>query len=128
MALGASAYILAVPFIFPLLFPQYPESIAFTQVLALGLIFVPRSIYGKVLIAHKQLQAQYILSVSNASIKIFLLFILLPLYGVWGAIYAVLVTDLISAISVRYFFTNANDTRLAKGSAEDHQQFPVHDA
>ncbi|OGG89270.1 hypothetical protein A2592_00190 [Candidatus Kaiserbacteria bacterium RIFOXYD1_FULL_42_15] len=125
MILGAGVYILAVPFIFPLLFPQYPESVAFTQVLAIGLIFIPLSAYSKVLTAHKQLRAQYILSISNALIKIILLYTLLPLYGVWGAIYAILATELVSSITVRYFFAIAKSP--SRGSSEEPLESPDRD-
>ena len=110
MAAGAGVYILLAPFMFALLFPEYPESIALSQVLALTLLFLPNQIYSQVLTAHRQIRSQYALSIIIPFIKTLLLFTLIPLYGIWGAVYVTLFMGIIGSITTRYFFSNAKST------------------
>lgn len=101
------AYILLVPFLFKIFFPQYLESIIFSQVLALTLLSKPRSLYGQVFTAQKMKRELYILNLSPGILRLILLVILLPLYGIWGAIYSVLGTHIYSNIVTRYLFYKA---------------------
>lgn len=112
MAIGTCIYILVIPFVFPLVFPEYLESILLSQVLAASFLFMPRKVYTQVLIAHKQTRAQYILAISMTSVKLILLYTLLSLYGIWGAVFAILGTELLSNFAVRYFFHTAKEQEL----------------
>ena len=107
MFFGAIGYIIIAHFAFPLIFPQYPESIMVSQALALGFLFIPRFIYSQVLIAHNQIGAQYTIGFSHTIIKALLLYTLLPIYGIWGAVYAILVSEFIQTLIVRIFFNKA---------------------
>ena len=98
------AYILLAPFVFAIIFPQYPESILISQVLILGLLFVPRSTYAHALTAHEKTTPLYIINIVLPLLKVALLFLLLPLYGIWGAVYAILATDIVGTILVYTLF------------------------
>ena len=108
-AMGAAAlsYILIAPFVFPILFPLYPEAIPLTQLLALTLLFVPRSLYHKALTAHAQTRALYISSVVFPLAKLTLLLVLLPLYGIWGAVYTSLISSTLESLVVYVLFKRA---------------------
>jgi len=97
-------YALAAPYFFALLFPAYPESVLLSQVLALTLLSVPRGLYGQALTAHKKKRALYITNISHNTLKLILLIVLLPLYGVWGAVAAILVSQLYFTLVTRYYF------------------------
>lgn len=104
MAIGAGLYIIVAPFLFQLLFPSYTESIILTQLLALSIILLPRNFYSQTLIAHNLVYYQYILKGSSSVLRVCLLFVLIAIYGIHGAIIAILLTDLYSAVLAWYLF------------------------
>lgn len=101
---GSFIYILLAPWLFSIVFPSYTEAISFSQALALGLIFVPITTLQQALTAHQKMRALYTNSIINNTIKIILLVTLLPLFGIWGAIYSILITQLIGAVVVSTTF------------------------
>ncbi len=107
MSIFALSYIVIAPLAFPILFPLYPEAIPLTQLLALTLLFIPRSLYSKALHAHAQTRALYISNITLPIIKLTLLLLLLPTYGIWGAVYALLLSGLIETVVVYTLFKRA---------------------
>jgi|AntRauTorckE6833_2_1112554.scaffolds.fasta_scaffold04268_6 O-antigen/teichoic acid export membrane protein len=83
--------ILALPTIFNLVFPAYMDSVIYAQWLAVSLIFIPEFLFTYILIAHKKTKAMYGINVSSDVLRIVLLAILLSIYGIWGAIYTLLI-------------------------------------
>lgn len=100
-------YILAAPLLFGFFFPDYPESVVLTQALALVLLSYPRSIYAQAFKAHALKREMYLTRLSIPILTIIFFSILIPVYGVWGAVYAILATHLISNVLVRYLFARA---------------------
>jgi len=97
--LGISViYILTAPYIFALLFPQYMESILYSQVFALSLVTGASSIALAILSAQKKTTVQYVITTVQPLITVALLLFLVPLYGVMGAIVALVVSRFIAAI------------------------------
>ena len=86
----AGVYILTAPFLFDLLFPEYMQSVPLTQFYALGLVLFAGRCYEKVLEAHARTRWIYIVQFTSNVVKIVTLLVLLPLYGVWGAILSLL--------------------------------------
>ncbi|MFW5853577.1 MAG: oligosaccharide flippase family protein [Patescibacteria group bacterium] len=97
-------YIVAAPFLFRILFPAYPEAVIYSQVAILALLVKPRILYNQVFAAHAMKRAQYFIKISTAIVKIILLVILVPLYGIWGAINSLLLMHLYGAIIASIFF------------------------
>jgi O-antigen/teichoic acid export membrane protein len=97
-------YILLAPWLFALVFPSYPEAVLISQALALSIMLIPRSTYGQALIAHNKTKSLYILNTSMPALKLTLLYVLLPMYGIWGAVYAILASDSIGALLGYTFF------------------------
>ena len=93
-------YVLVAPFIYTLLFPQYLDAILYSQVFALSLLFMPNPIMKQLLVAQRKQKALYIVQTLVPSIRIALLATLLPLYGLWGGIAALLITRVINSITL----------------------------
>jgi len=100
-------YIFTAPLIFRFLFPQYLDSVLFSQVLALIILFSPLGMVRLIFYAHARKKEMYTLSVGGQVLKIALLLVLLPLYGIWGAIIALFATRAIIGIAGVYFFVTA---------------------
>jgi O-antigen/teichoic acid export membrane protein len=96
MALVAAVYIALVPLLFKLIFPEYLDAIPLAQLLGLGFIFYPRTVLGQAITAHASINTQYIVTILTISIKIITLLFGIYLYDIWGAVYAVLLTEMIS--------------------------------
>jgi O-antigen/teichoic acid export membrane protein len=107
MAVGALLYMLAIPPLFNLIFPDYDESILVAQLLGLSLIFLPRSIYAKALLAHEKIRYQYYLGVVIPIVSIGVMLILIPTHGILGAAYAALLNECILALTSYYLFKKA---------------------
>jgi O-antigen/teichoic acid export membrane protein len=97
-------YILIAPKFYQLLFPQYTDAIIYSQVFALSLLLFPKRLLGQFLTAQNEKKKLYILSTSANLTKIILLFILLPIYGIWGGIISLIAMEVISLGIVSYFF------------------------
>lgn len=90
-------YILVAPYIFALLFPQYIESVLYSQVFALSLVTGASSIALSILSAQKKTTVQYVVTTVQPLITVVLLLSLVPLYGVMGAILALVISRFIAA-------------------------------
>ena len=93
MAITIFLYILVAPFIFKTFYPQYLDSLIYSQVFALCLIFAPSLIFGAALVSQVKKKELYIYKFSSAGIRIILLTILIPIYGLWGAVFAAIITE-----------------------------------
>jgi len=88
-------YILAAPFIFKILFPQYLDSVWFSQLAALSLLSAPRRLISSAISAHQKIKESYIMIVLPNIIRIVLAVSLIPLFGIKGAIGALLISEVI---------------------------------
>ncbi len=98
------SYILIAPYIYQLLFPQYLESILYSQVFALILLFTPSILFGQTLVAHMRKSQLYALKIITPSIRIISIIILLPLYGIWGVVSSILIANSVNLMLLIYFF------------------------
>jgi len=97
-------YIIAAPLLFKILFPQYIESVFYSQIFALGLLTVPRNLISEALNAHGETKKIYILSLTSATFRLPLIIILVGLFGIWGAIYAYIISSFFSLILSAFLF------------------------
>lgn len=81
-----AAYIMLAPFLFSILFPQYLDAVLPSQIFSLSLILIPMSILDKTLKAEGNITKIYIYNIISPTILIGALVILIPFYGIWGAI------------------------------------------
>ncbi|MBX2866362.1 oligosaccharide flippase family protein [Candidatus Kaiserbacteria bacterium] len=101
------AYILAAPYIYQYIFPQYLDSIHFSQTLAVTLLFIPISILPQALTAHLKKRQLYILRTATPLARIVLITVLLPLYGIWGIVGAIFCVYVFNAVLTLMLFKRA---------------------
>ena len=104
IGVGVGVYILIAPYLFALLFPKYPEAVMFSQVLALaalGAAFLPIKTYLTTIKATKSL---YILSLTTPAIRIGSAIVLISIFGVWGAVYSLLIETFVRSALLLFFF------------------------
>src|SRR3989344_386143 len=92
---GGIAYFFVSPYIYEIFFPQYLESIIYSQVYALTFLVIPAMFFNQALLAHMRKRELYITKVSMPIIKIVMLIILIPVLGIWGAIISLLTTQML---------------------------------
>jgi O-antigen/teichoic acid export membrane protein len=97
-------YILFCPIFFKIFFPAYKESIIYSQILALTLIFSPFSFLSTAFLAEAKKMELYILNFAPQILKIVLFFILIPLFGIWGGVYSILISQIFFSALTLYFF------------------------
>lgn len=83
-----SIYILAAPLIFKIFFPQYSESIIFSQIFALSLLTTAATPFVSILESHKKIKELYIANAIGSIILIIFIFLGVYFYGLWGVIFA----------------------------------------
>ena len=105
-----TGYIFAAPHIFGFFFPQYVEAIFPSQIFALSLLFFPKKILGSILSAHAKTKKLYIYSTISPIVNLALVFVLVPLYGVMGAISAELIARAFSLLLMIVLFKTTLDT------------------
>ncbi len=87
-----------VPYVYTLLFPTYTESIPYAQVMMLLLAFSPIRLISTAINAKGSIRDIYLMNVSGSVLQTILLLILIPSFGLWGAILATPLQSLISNI------------------------------
>ncbi|MCA9353475.1 oligosaccharide flippase family protein [Candidatus Nomurabacteria bacterium] len=97
-------YIIAAPFLFSIVLPEYMDSVIYSQIFAISLIFLPQKIAVSALTAHHQKRALYIINIINPIIRIVALIFLLPLFGIMGVIISFLLGLLFNGIASFYYF------------------------
>ncbi|MEA1929461.1 MAG: oligosaccharide flippase family protein [Patescibacteria group bacterium] len=88
----AALYALVAPFLFDLLFPTYTESIPFTRVYALSFFAVAASVIHAALLSQKKTKELYYSTIASPLVKAGLLVGLMIPFGIWGIIWAKLIT------------------------------------
>lgn len=95
--------IIVIPYFYKIFFPQYLDSIRYSQVFMISLISLPITILGTAFKAKMMKKELYIMK-SGSFVKIALMAILIPLYGIWGAVIAVIGTEIFKSGLVLFFF------------------------
>jgi O-antigen/teichoic acid export membrane protein len=97
-------YILICPIFFKIFFPTYTESVIYSQILALILIFSPFSFLATAFLAEAKKRELYILNIAPQILKIVLFFVLIPLFGIWGGVFSILISQIFYSSLTLYFF------------------------
>jgi O-antigen/teichoic acid export membrane protein len=112
-----SAYILAAPYLFRYLFPIYTDSVIFSQWYAISVLFSGvSSVILAALAAHKKTVHLYISSNVPSVLLILLLIVLVPAFGIAGAIASQIGYRLMYAVITAWQFHRA--TRQEISSAQ----------
>jgi len=97
-------YIVAAPFLFKTFFPKYMGSVIYSQVFALSLLLMPRNLLFDTMIAHGEKKKLYIINIVGSSFRIIIMFIMIRMFGIWGAIYSYLISSVFSFGAAAYLF------------------------
>ena len=84
-------YVAAAPFIFKIIFPQYMESVIYSQVFMLASVALVGTVPISLISAQRKLKEQYIFSTVQPILQIIAFVALIPPFGIWGAIAARLI-------------------------------------
>lgn len=105
-------YIAIAPWFFTFFFPNYIEAIRYSQVFSLVILFFPAVLFQQFLVGQMQQKWLYILQTIVPTTKILLLFILLPVYGIWGALISIITMEFVRLIIiVSIFFKLSKDAQ-----------------
>ena len=83
---GVCAYMLAAPGIFRIFFPKYMEAVPYSQVLALSAMGFGNHPAYKLFQARKYTEGIIRLQAASAGMQITAAIMLIPAYGIWGAV------------------------------------------
>ena len=98
-------YLVAAPTLFSLLYPAYVSYASLSSLFMLQLLFFPIGMFSTAFIALGERKKLYLSSTTYAIVRIVLLLVLTPLYGVWGAAAALLISAfIINIIKIILFF------------------------
>lgn len=81
-------YYLSAPYIYSFLFPQYNDSVQYSQIAAFSLIAIPLTSLASALVSTKRTKKIYAHRITGSLVQTTLFLILLPLFGIWGAIWS----------------------------------------
>ena len=81
-------YVLVAPYIFQLLFPQYMESIPYTQLYSISMLSIIGNILIAYLVARANIRNLYFYNIASPLIQIALLVIGILTLGLWGLVLA----------------------------------------
>jgi O-antigen/teichoic acid export membrane protein len=97
-------YIIFCPIFFKIFFPAYKESVIYSQILSLILIFSPFSFLSTAFLAEAKKTELYILNIAPQILKIVLFFVLIPIFGIWGGVSSILISQIFFSALTLYFF------------------------
>ena len=102
-AVIVSLYIVIVPFFFKIFFPQYLSSVKYSQVYMLTLVSFPSLIMATAFGAKMMKKELYLLRIVPLT-RIVLFSILIPLFGIWGAVAAEIGGEIVSLSLILFLF------------------------
>ena len=106
LAIGATiaCYVLFAPYIFKLFFPQYLNSVPYSQVYIFSLLSLPANLIITAFTAHAMKKELYLQQTIVPISGIILLVSLIPFFGVWGVMGATLINSAINLTIVLFLF------------------------
>ena len=110
-ALGlAFLWVIFAPYFYKFFFPQYLDSVFYSQIYSFTLLAVSGTIFNETLIAHKKQKELYLHRTIVPIVQIVLFFILLPLYGLMGLVITHVIMRSFSGILGYYFVKHPINT------------------
>lgn len=105
-------YVLFAPILFKIFFPKYLGSVFYSQLIAFGLLLQPRTLADTFLFAHSGVKDRFAINIPDSIIRIILFAILIPLFGILGAIAATYITE-ICTTGIVYYRYRAFEQKIA---------------
>lgn len=97
------AYAILAPFIFTYIFPQYINSIPYSQIVVFYTLSAITYPFAASLTAHKRVRDNYWIVILSFLVKFLVLVISIPFFGVWGAILGMLAASA-TTIAITFWF------------------------
>ena len=97
-------YFIISPYFFKILYPQYTDSIFYSRLFSLTLLVFPISMMVLSIQAKMKTKELYKINIISPSFQIVLMAILIPFYGILGAIIAKLISQVFYFFLALYFF------------------------
>lgn len=112
IGIGVCVYYFFAPVFFSILFPQYSESVAFSQLYAITIILSIMILPTSLLRYQARTKELYIANIISDVSQIAFLFVLIWMFGIWGAVWArifgLLTSGIVSIVLVRYAYRRSN--------------------
>lgn len=102
-------YIFLAPFLFKTIFPQYGESVLYTQILAVTLLLIPRALLSSSLSAKKQVKELYKIRIYGPIGKLLIMLFLIKFYGLLGLIISRVLSEIYYVILYNFYFKRIKD-------------------
>lgn len=99
----AGIYALIAPYFYKFLYPQYIDSVFYSQIYSLTLLAVSGTIFDSTLVAHQKTRELYIHRITMPVLKIILFIVLLPMFGLMGLIVTHVIIRSFAGILGYYF-------------------------
>lgn len=112
-------YIFTIPLLFKFIFPNYQESILFTQILALIIIASPRTLLSASMTAKKQVKHLYQIRIFGPIGRIAIYFSLINLYGLIGLVIGKVVGEFYLALLYSIYFKKMNGSTTESSGASE---------
>lgn len=97
-------YLVISPYAFRLIYPQYTSFTLLSNIFIFQLLLYPISFFHTAVTALGEKKLLYYYTTFYSIFRIICLLILVPLFGIYGAATAILVTSLVSALVLTYMF------------------------
>ncbi len=97
-------YLLICPLFFKIFFPTYLEAIPYSQGLSLIFLFSPFLLFQIAFLAEMRKKELYWLNFATPTLKTILFLILIPPLGIWGIVWAILISQIFNSLLTFYFF------------------------
>ena len=103
----ALLYVLISPVLFAQLFPQYIDSVIYSQVLIALLLLIPFNFFSAFLMAHARKRELYFIKIGFGLTSVGSLLIFIPLFGLWGAAIAHITAMTVRSTMSLFLFSRA---------------------
>jgi O-antigen/teichoic acid export membrane protein len=100
----AIVVIIITPFVYQIFFPEYLSSIPYFQALALLIALTPFGLFNVALIAEFKKKQLYIIQTAVPLLRIVSFFVFIPLWGIWGLVWATVGIELFQGLVFSYYF------------------------
>ena len=91
-------YVMLAPYFYKFIYPQYIDSVFYSQIYALTLFAISGTVFNETLVAHKKKRELYFHRTIVPIVQIILFLILLPLYGLMGLIMTHIITRIFAGL------------------------------
>ncbi len=102
----AGVYTIIAPYFYKIFFPQYLDSVFYSQIYSLTLLAVSGTIFNETLMTHKKKKELYLHRTIIPALQIILFLILLPTFGLMGLIVTHVIVRSFSGLLSYYFVMN----------------------